>query len=101
MLYLGTWFCASCSVNVRLRSFSQPKYATHALTGCHCNIRCGLCRFQLFSPCKGAKGLKTTEVAVVAAIEAGDGVAVVMVVVVVEVEEDTVVEVATGVVEVS
>jgi len=38
---------------------------------------------------------------VVAAIEGGDGVAVVMVVVVVVVVEDTVVEVATGVVEVS
>jgi len=51
-------------------------------------------------PCKGANDLRTIEVAVVAAIEGGDGVAVVMVVVVVVVE-DTVVEVATGVVEVS
>ncbi|DBA76958.1 TPA: hypothetical protein ACH3X1_009551 [Trebouxia sp. C0004] len=56
-------------------------------------------RFQSFSPCKGAKGLKTTEVVVVAALEGADGVAVVMVVVVV-VEEVMVVEVATGVVEV-
>jgi len=52
-------------------------------------------------PCKGANDLRTIEVAVVAAIEGGDGVAVVMVVVVVVVVEDTVVEVATGVVEVS
>ena len=69
--------------------------------GCHCNICCGLCRFQSFSPCKDAKGLKTTEVAVVAAIEAGDGMAVVMVVVEVVEEDMVVVEVATGVVEVS
>ena len=64
--------------------------------GCHCNIRCGLCRFQSYSPCKDAKGLKTTEVAVVAAIEGGDGVVVGMVVVVVEVVVDMVVEVAKG-----
>ena len=68
------------------------------------NICCGLRRFQSFSPCKDAKGLKTTEVAVVAAIEEEAGVAVVMVVVVVVEEEGPVVEVvevATGVVEVS
>ncbi len=96
----GYMFLCFMLCNCAPRSSSELRYINHARMGCHCNMCCGLCRFRLSLPCKGANDLRTIEVAVVAAIEGGDGVAVVMVVVVVVVE-DTVVEVATGVVEVS